>query len=66
MGGATETVIEGKTGFFFTPQTPVALNETIEKFESVTLDQNEIISRGREFSTKNFDKKILESLQKYA
>ena len=66
VGGATETVIEGKTGFFFTPQTPVALNDTIEKFENTTLDQNKIIARGHEFSTENFDKKILESLQKYA
>ena len=63
---ATETVVDEKTGFFFTPQTPDALNQIIEKFENSSLNQHEIIARGREFSTSNFRKKILESLQKYA
>ena len=66
VGGATETVVDEKTGFFFTPQTPDALNQIIEKFENSSLNQHEIIARGREFSTSNFRKKILESLQKYA
>lgn len=65
VGGATETVIDGKTGVFFTPQTPEALNEAIERFESLSLSSEEIIVRGNEFSTENFRKNIFESLDKH-
>lgn len=65
IGGATETVINEKTGMFFVPQTSDALNETIEKFEKLSLNTDEIIARGHEFSTKNFRKNILESIAKH-
>ena len=39
VGGATETVVDGKTGFFFTPQTPDALNQIIEKLISTRLSR---------------------------
>lgn len=65
VGGATETVIDGKMGVFFTPQTPEALNEAIERFESLSLSSEEIIVRGNEFSTENFRKNIFESLDKH-
>lgn len=64
VGGATETVIDGKTGVFFTPQTPEALNAAIEKFEKMEFSSEEIRARAEEFSTKNFRKKIFESLVK--
>jgi glycosyltransferase involved in cell wall biosynthesis len=32
-GGATETVVEGRTGVFFAEQTVGALNEAVERFE---------------------------------
>lgn len=64
IGGATETVIDGKTGIFFTPQTADALNIAIEKFEKMNLNQDEIVARGHEFSTKNFRKKIFASILK--
>lgn len=35
-GGATETVIEGKTGLFFKNQTPSAIIKTISLFENMT------------------------------
>lgn len=64
VGGATETIIEGKTGTFFSPQTADALNIAIEKFEKMELKKDEIIARGQEFTTKNFRKNIFKSLEK--
>ena len=64
VGGGTETIVDGKTGIFFTPQTPEALNEAIERFEKMEFSTEEIRSRAEEFSTKNFRKKIFESLVK--
>lgn len=63
-GGATETIVEGKTGTFFSPQTANALNIAIEKFEKMELKKDEIIARGQEFTTKNFRKNIFKSLEK--
>lgn len=64
VGGATETIVEGKTGTFFSPQTADALNIAIEKFEKMELKKDEIIARGQEFTTKNFRKNIFKSLEK--
>lgn len=65
VGGATETVVEGKTGTFFVPQTPEALNTAIDRFEKMSLSSNDIIARGHEFSISNFRKNILASIQKH-
>jgi glycosyltransferase involved in cell wall biosynthesis len=35
-GGATETVVEGRTGLFFNEQTPEALMAAVERFEART------------------------------
>lgn len=64
VGGATETIVEGKTGTFFSPQTADALNIAIKKFEKMELKKDEIIARGQEFTTKNFRKNIFKSLEK--
>ena len=65
VGGGTESVVDGKVGVFFVPQTPEALNSAIEKFEKISLNQAEIIERGREFTTKIFREKIFRSLEKF-
>ena len=44
VGGATESVVDGKTGIFFTEQTPESLNDAIERFEQMTWDP-EVIRR---------------------
>ncbi len=64
VGGATETVVDGKTGVYFSPQTADWLNVAIEKFEKMNLNQDEIIARGQEFTTKNFRKNIFASIEK--
>ncbi|MDD2693542.1 MAG: glycosyltransferase [Candidatus Gracilibacteria bacterium] len=65
-GGGTESVIDGETGIFFSPQTPEALNEAIERFETLEWDTEKIQARGMEFSKENFQKKILTFIENHA
>lgn len=64
--GGTESVIDGETGIFFSPQTPEALNEAIERFETLEWDTEKIQARGMEFSKENFQKKILTFIENHA
>lgn len=64
--GALETVIDWKTGTFFTPQTPEALNETIEKFEKMNFDKELIKNHAKSFSKEVFQEKILNYIETHA
>ncbi len=52
-GGATETIIENKTGLFFTEQSVDALEEAINKFDMIKL---ELKKSAREFGAKNAER----------
>ena len=54
--GATETVIDWKTGVFFDKQDVDSLNNAIKKYELINFDSNMI----REYS-KKFDKKVFKN-----
>lgn len=56
---ALETVITGKTGIFFSLQTPEGLNTAIEKFEKLTFDGEEIKEHAGNFSKEVFKEKLL-------
>ncbi|MEI8230134.1 MAG: glycosyltransferase [Candidatus Peregrinibacteria bacterium] len=58
-GGATETVIEGKTGLFFDEQTLPSLQVAIEQFNNVTFDAEGIREHARQFSVERFRREIL-------
>jgi len=62
----TESVVDGETGIFFTPQTPEALNTAIEKFENMEWDKNKIKERGMEFSKEKFQGKISQFIESHA
>jgi glycosyltransferase involved in cell wall biosynthesis len=64
--GATESVIDGETGIFFTPQNPEALNTAIEKFETLEWDREKIQKRGMEFSKEKFQEKISQFIESHA
>ena len=57
-GGATETIIEGKTGVFFPKQDTESLRKAIERFELLDSQNNfntyEIASHARTFTEKRF------------
>jgi len=58
-------VIENETGLFFTPQTPGALNQAIEKFETMEWDREQVQARGILFSKAKFKEKINNFIQKH-
>ena len=63
---ALETIIDGKTGTFFSPQTPEALSEAIEKFENMSFDTETIKKHAEGFSKEVFQEKISEYIETYA
>lgn len=62
-GGALETIIPGKTGEFFYPQTVEALVEVVKKFDAKKYDSNAIRAHALKFSKEVFKTKILEYIK---
>jgi glycosyltransferase involved in cell wall biosynthesis len=54
VGGACESVIDGRTGVLFDQQTPEAVSDAIARFESLQLDDEEIRANARRFSRARF------------
>ncbi len=63
-GGATETIIEGKTGVFFKEQTPESIKKTVQEFSSKDFDPKSIRKRAEEFSVEKFKFEIINYLSK--
>ncbi len=57
-GGATETVIPGKTGIFFKDQTWESLFDTVLHFDHVAWDSHAISEYAKPFSTSVFKEKM--------
>ncbi len=55
-GGATETVIHGKTGVLFSEQTPASLVSAIERSQAIIWDYGFICEHGMSFSEERFEK----------
>jgi len=64
-GGATETIIEGKTGLFFDKQDSESLEKAIEKFSTITFNPEEIRTHAEQFSVKNFTDQISEFISSH-
>lgn len=60
VGGALESVMEGKTGTFFYEKSPRALIEAVRKFETMTFDPEVIRRQAERFSSAIFRKQITE------
>jgi glycosyltransferase involved in cell wall biosynthesis len=65
-GGALETVVNGVTGVFFSPQTPETLNETMERFEKMEWDREKIREHAEGFSKENFQESIRNYIETHA
>ena len=63
-GGALDYVVEGQTGEFFKEQTVDSLSEVISKFDADKFDENIIKGKAQAFSAENFQKKVLEFINK--
>lgn len=59
-GGYLETVIEGKTGEFFSPATPEALVEKLKSFKPNQYRPQDCRRQAEKFSKERFKKEILE------
>jgi len=59
-GGATETVIERRTGLFFKEQTAAALTAVIKNFRSADFNSAEIRRSAERFSVENFRRQLTE------
>ena len=53
-GGATETVIEGETGFFFRQLRPECLTDAVSQFEDCRLDPDAAVQNAARFSPDRF------------
>src|SRR5208282_4204049 len=54
IGGAEETVIDGRTGVLFAEQSASALASAIERFEGLELDQAQTRENARRFGRERF------------
>jgi glycosyltransferase involved in cell wall biosynthesis len=54
VGGASETVIDGRTGVLFDTQSTLGLAEAIERFEQMELDERTIRANAERFGRERF------------
>lgn len=57
-GGATDTVISGKTGLFFESQTPESLADAVIRFEKIAFVVDNLLSNAKKFDKQSFKKQI--------
>ncbi|TXN36640.1 glycosyltransferase family 4 protein [Methylobacterium sp. WL119] len=57
-GGATETVVEGRTGVFFDVQSCDAIQNAIVRFEGMTFNTTDIVAHANDFSETVFEKEM--------
>lgn len=64
-GGASESVIDGKTGILFDAQTPESLAEAVNKAQEKEFDSKLIRAHAEGFSEDRFKREILETLDRF-
>lgn len=62
-GGAVETIINGRTGFFFNKQEPEALAEVIKRFEKNQINPDRCRENAMRFDFKNFKEHITDFIK---
>jgi glycosyltransferase involved in cell wall biosynthesis len=64
-GGACETVVDGKSGVVFSPQTADALVAAVQRFESIrdTFAETEVRARAAEFTRQRFQQRFLAQIR---
>lgn len=63
-GGYLESVIEGKTGEFFSENTPESLAQVLEKFDTYKYEAKNCIKNAEKFSKEEFKAEIMKLLNK--
>ena len=62
-GGVCETVLHGKTGIFFDVQTPEAVVDAVNRFESMRFDASALRHSALRFSPEVFENNLLDWVQ---
>lgn len=67
-GGATDSIVDGKTGLFFREQTVAALCDAIERFDAwlPRFRPEDAVANAARFAPEVFDAGILQALDRYA
>jgi len=58
-GGATETIVDGKTGYFFDKQSKASLMKALKQFESKNFTARDCMNQAEKFNTEHFKKNFL-------
>ena len=58
QGGATETVVNNKTGIFFNTESSEAIVNAVKKFNNIEFNPQEIHAHAMQFSKKQFKENI--------
>ena len=66
VGGAAETVLDGRTGVLFTEQSSSALAQAIERFEGMALDGEAVRENARRFGRQRFRAEMAEVIERAA
>jgi glycosyltransferase involved in cell wall biosynthesis len=66
VGGAVETVIDGRTGVLFAEQTAQALADAIERFERLQLDPHAARANAARFGRERFRAEMAEAIERAA
>lgn len=62
-GGARETVVEGRTGIFFSEQKSESLTEAVERFERMSFDAAEVRTHAGRFAREICKSRLLEFIE---
>ncbi len=62
-GGALDTIVDGRTGLFFSDQTVPSLSDALRKFENLTFEASEIRRHASQFSSERFRGQVKEIVE---
>jgi glycosyltransferase involved in cell wall biosynthesis len=66
VGGAAETVVDGRTGVLFAEQSASALAQAIERFEAIALDARAVRENARRFGRERFRAEMSDVIERAA
>ncbi|HLH14774.1 MAG TPA: glycosyltransferase, partial [Solirubrobacteraceae bacterium] len=66
VGGAGETVLDGRTGVLFHEQSAAALAAAIERFERLELDERQVREHARRFGRERFRTQLAQVIERAA
>jgi len=66
VGGAVESVLDGRTGVLFDEQSAAGLAAAIERFEGMALDEGEVRENAKRFGRERFHSEMADVIERAA